>query len=64
MIWHDLKKNPDDLPDSDREVLVYDTGDYFVYIYKPEERIWEDDYGYTSDYPEAWTDIPKFKEDE
>ena len=57
-IWHDLRKNPNDLPKDDRIVLVI--SDYHVTTSSYCNSKW----GYESTYKVkvlAWIDIPAFK---
>ena len=60
IIWHDLRKNPNDLPDDEREVLQQG-GLWVMYInghwrFVNGEK-WEDDA-----HVYAWIDIPVFLE--
>lgn len=58
LTWHDLRKNPDDLPNNDRRVLVI--SDYHVVTSSYSNQKW----GYEETYNinvNAWMDIPKFK---
>lgn len=63
--WHDLRKNPDDLPPVERgsatiDVLT-DRGEIAYYYYY--ESCWCDCNGNEIDTPKAWCEIPKFKEE-
>lgn len=62
---HDLRKDPNDLPDMYEDVYVFDGSSYFVWSRVPLEDswIWEDDYGYYSDEQDdviAWRRIEPF----
>ena len=57
-IWHDLRNNPNDLPNNDRIVLII--SDYHVTTSNYSNLKW----GYEEAYKInviAWMDIPKFK---
>ena len=57
-IWHDLRNNPDDLPNNDRIVLII--SDYHIITSNYSNLRW----GYEETYNInvlAWMDIPKFK---
>lgn len=68
--WHDLRKNPDDLPEKYIEVLVTDGGSYEIWslsdIGGSEEIVWADEYGNYLDVDEAiaWREIEAFEEEE
>lgn len=59
IVWHDLRKNPDDVPEDDREVLneigieVRYIGDCWIYVYIEET---------TNADVVAWCEIPEFNE--
>lgn len=60
IIWHDLRKDPEDVPEDDREVLneigieVRYIGDCWVYVYIEETM--------NADVI-AWCEIPEFNEE-
>ena len=54
--WHDLRKNPEDLPKDNRDVLVY-SGEQWrmcVGIYSPKHKSWE-----AGCDTIAWMEIPE-----
>ena len=57
-IWHDLRKNPNDLPDNDRLVLIITDGHLITSKYQIPTWIYEGKYVINV---LAWMDIPKFK---
>ena len=59
--WHDLRKDPNDLPNGYRAVLNQD-GMNIVYDY--DNKVWRNDDAdeYICDDPIAWCEIPIFKE--
>ena len=57
-IWHDLRKNPNDLPDNDRLVLIITDGHVITSKYQIPTWIYEGKYVINV---LAWMDIPKFK---
>ena len=57
-IWHDLRKNPNDLPDNDRLVLIITDGHLITSKYQITTWIYEGKYVINV---LAWMDIPKFK---
>ena len=72
--WHDLKKNPNDLPDTNREVLVllWDYDDYHIGRYEEEydDVIRENTYWHFDDFSIdkdkldivlGWFELPKVK---
>ena len=65
LIWHDLQKNPDDLPPLERcaefvsiDVLI-DRGE-IAYCYHGKDY-WCDCNGNKIDMPRAWCEIPRFE---
>ena len=60
-MWHDLRKNPDDLPEIYMGVLNQN-GMNVVYDYT--NKVWRDDHAteYICDDPIAWCEIPTFEE--
>lgn len=58
--WHDLRKDPDDLP-TDKHFKITSDGDIALY-----DCFWEKWYDLRSDelsyQPAAWCEIPKFEE--
>ena len=68
--WHDLRKDPNDLPDEGTYLVVWqnDKGykEIFIMNYEEddeEEFHWVDgDYECHDDYIVAWCEIPQFKE--
>lgn len=64
--WHDLRKNPKDLPpvhgisDCTIDVLT-DGGDIAYFDY--DENCWCDSGAHEIDPPKAWCEIPKFEEE-
>jgi hypothetical protein len=65
-IWHDLRKNPNDLPDTDRNVWVKRESENECQI----DNYYEDDKGwgimfregYCTDDVVAWCELPKYIE--
>ena len=57
-IWHDLMKNPNDLPDNDRLVLIITDGHVITSKYQIPTWIHEGKYVINVI---AWMDIPAFK---
>ena len=61
IIWHDLRKNPNDLPDGYAVVLnqhgVQVTYDYMYNVWRN-----DDANNYICEDVVAWTEIPKFEE--
>ena len=71
IIWHDLRKNPDDLPDSNRTVFaVARVGGNRQYPYlaqywkgsKVEWCCWMNNMQRELVEPDAWCEIPEFEE--
>lgn len=64
-IWHDLRKNPKDLPKNERNLIVAvercGTILYFIGYYL-EGFNHLDEYSESSDNIIGWADIPKFKD--
>ena len=62
-MWHDLKKNPDDLPDRDDyedKWTISTHGIYYLAFYDARLDAWIGD---TYDLPiRAWMDLPEFEE--
>ena len=60
-MWHDLRKNPDDLPEIYMGVLNQN-GMNVVYDYT--NKVWRDDNAdeYICEDPIAWCEIPTFEE--
>ena len=56
-IWHDLRKNPDDLPNSDRRVLIVSSCHVVTSSYSNHKWVCEE---ICSINVTAWMDIPKF----
>ena len=60
--WHDLRKNPDDLPKDNRECLCFASNCYFVGYYDEEyDQEWHFD-EFCTDKIDAWCELPKFEE--
>ncbi len=62
--WHDLRKNPDDLPQNKSDVIIF-RGYYTFGFYETDEKVWLE-FEYSNVYKDAenviaWTDIPKFE---
>ena len=63
--WHDLRRNPDDLPPKETEVLTYDGDLYNLAIYDHEYKHWYDSYeDMELRFVKAWRKIETFKEEE
>ena len=59
--WHDLIKNPNDLPPNETEVIAYD-GEYNLAIYDHEYKHWYDSREYMElRFVKAWREIETFK---
>ena len=56
-IWHDLRKNPNDLPNNERRVLVISDYHVVTSIYSNHKWGYEETYNINVI---AWMDIPKF----
>ena len=59
LTWHDLRKNPNDLPNNDRMVLIITDGHVITSKYQIPTWIHEGKYVINVI---AWMDIPKFKQ--
>lgn len=59
--WHDLRKNPDDLPKGDEDCLCLVSECYFVGHYVKEDKEWHFDEFISSDVI-AWCELPNFEE--
>lgn len=65
--WHDIRKNPDDLPDTDREVICTIDGEvWMICRYAAEYKVWEVLFDFSGDYwvivkgtVEAWREKPE-----
>lgn len=66
VIWHDLRKNPKDLPPvhgiSDCTIDVLTDGGNIAY-FDYNENCWCDSGAHEIDTPIAWCEIPEFKEE-
>jgi hypothetical protein len=63
--WHDLRKDPNDLPPVERgsaSIDVLTDGKGIAYYYY-DESCWCDFNGSEIDPPKAWCEIPKFEEE-
>lgn len=61
--WHDLEKNPDDLPNY--EVIHYVQTDFGEHVYYDKQRkVWRDIDDCIRCIPVAWCEIPRFKKSE
>lgn len=73
--WHDLREDPKDVPNDNRDVLVllWDCDDYYIGYYREEyddmikgNTYWHfNDFDITEDKLDnilAWIELPKFKE--
>lgn len=63
--WHDLRKNPNDLPQDKSNVLIF-CGYHTFGFYETDEKVWLE-FEYSNVYKNAenviaWTEIPIFKE--
>ena len=65
VVWHDLRKDPQDLPKEDVVLVQAKGGGHFIALYYPEDRCW----GIYNMLAEtlnreviAWCEIPQFKE--
>ena len=58
-MWHDLRKNPNDLPE---DCVINQDGKRVLYDYT--KKVWRNDDAdeYICDDPIAWCEIPVFKE--
>lgn len=63
VVWHDLRKNPDDLPERGYKVLaVYHDFDYtHLFAYLREDGVWTTNGHNAFDGIIAWCEIPKFE---
>ena len=71
-IWHDLRKNPDDLPKDNREVVVKyisyigsnECNDIASYIFNQDEQCYDWRFRILGSYQEilAWVEIPELKQ--
>ena len=64
--WHDLRKNPTDLPKEEKEVLVYLWDSYYIGSYSSEDVEWWFN-EFSLDYKRldeviAWCELPTYKE--
>ena len=57
--WHDLRKDPNDLPNEEKDVLVYSGEQWRMSVcrYFPQHKAWE-----AGSDTIAWCEIPTFKE--
>ena len=62
VIWHDLRKNPDDLPDTNRNVYVQTKGGDTGKAYYHSEDSWQS--YQVHGIVIAWCEIPKFEVEE
>ena len=60
--WHDLRKNPNDLPESRHKSIVNQDGEKVMYDYSCKAWRYDDADEYLCDTPIAWCEIPQFKE--
>ena len=68
--WHDLRKDPNDLPkDDENYICLLEEGHKFECYYDPTTKKWYDnffhhdiEYGYYQSKVIAWCEIPQFKE--
>ncbi|MCR5319095.1 MAG: hypothetical protein K6E22_12785 [Treponema sp.] len=58
--WHDLRKNPDDLPEISKRVLCSFSELSFILYYNKSEDSWYDNSGDKGIIPDAWCEIPNF----
>lgn len=63
IVWHDLRKNPDDLPERGRQVIVIRNRIYLL-AYLREDYVWTTDGHNAFECVIAWCEIPKFEEEE
>lgn len=56
IIWHDLEKNPDDVPKTNKDVVakIHDESRDCITHYNPDTGYWEDG------TPIAWFEYPEF----
>ncbi|MCQ2081657.1 MAG: hypothetical protein MJZ11_08355 [Lachnospiraceae bacterium] len=59
--WHDLRKDPNDLPKGDEDCLCFISECYFVGHYAKEDKEWHFD-EFISNGVIAWCELPKFEE--
>lgn len=63
--WHDLRKNPDDLPPIEKGTatidVLTDSGRLAYYFY--DESCWYDTHSDEIYPPKAWCEIPKYTEE-
>ena len=68
--WHDLRKNPNDLPTTPKDADEWKTvlgQDGNLWFYNENERSWytigdDNEWGTGTHTPIAWCEIPQFKE--
>lgn len=61
--WHDLRKDPNDLPNGDEDCLCFISECYFVGHYAKEDKEWHFD-EFISNGVIAWCELPRFEEKE
>lgn len=59
--WHDLRKDPDDLPKDYRECLCFTSSCYFVGYYDKYDKEWHLD-EFSTDKIDAWCEFQRFEE--
>jgi hypothetical protein len=57
-VWHDLRKNPNDLPNNDRIVLIHSKYHITTSCYSSSKWLYEGRY---NENVLAWMEIPEFK---
>ena len=59
VVWHDLRKDPNDLPNEEKDVLVYSGEQWRMSVcrYFPQYKAWE-----AGSDTIAWCEIPTFTE--
>ena len=66
VVWHDLRKDPKDLPKDEEEVLVCMWDSYYIGYYSQdteEEKRWHfENFSEGTEQADAWCEIPQFKE--
>lgn len=59
--WHDLRVDPNDLPNGDEDCLCFISECYFVGHYVKEDKEWHFD-EFISSKVIAWCELPRFEE--
>lgn len=66
VIWHDLRKNPDDLPERGHKVIAvyHDFGHTHLFAYLREDWVWTTNGHNAFDGVIAWCEIPRYEVEE